>query len=94
MTQPRLDFARDVVMLPTDTHVTQPDEVRRLTGHNERILARLQAGPCTNAELAKISLKYTSRLSELKNKYGHDIRIVRRDYKSGLCIYEYFGTKK
>lgn len=37
------------------------------------ILARLRVGPATNAELAGIALKYTSRLSDLR-ALGYSIR--------------------
>lgn len=50
---------------PTDPNV-RPADVKRLTGQNAAVLARLRAGPATNAELAAIALKYTSRISDLR----------------------------
>lgn len=50
---------------PRDPHVAAAD-TKRLTGQNAVILHLLQQGPCTNVELAKVSLKYTSRLSDLR----------------------------
>ncbi len=50
---------------PTDHHVTSAD-TPRLTGQNASILERLKRGPATNRELAGISLKYTSRVSDLR----------------------------
>jgi hypothetical protein len=49
-------------------------------------LTRLQAGPASNFELAQIALKYTSRLSDLRAA-GYDVRVVERDYASGLTMY-------
>lgn len=82
----------DLLLLPRDTRVTEPEEVRRLSGQNLRILKRLQHGPATNRELAQISLKYTSRLSDCKAA-GWDIRIVERDRKTGRVLYQLFGRK-
>jgi hypothetical protein len=65
MTQSHFLFAQDAP-LPVDTHVTAPAEIRRLSSQNARILERLQKGPASNYELAQISLKYTSRLSDLR----------------------------
>lgn len=45
----------------------------RRGGQCAAILAALRAGPKTNAELAAISMKYTSRLSDIR-KSGHTIR--------------------
>lgn len=57
---------------PRDSHVTEPSEIRRLTGQNARILARLKQGPATARELAALSLKYTSRISDLRDA-GYNI---------------------
>lgn len=43
-----------------------PGDAPRLTGQNAAILDRLKVGPATNAELAEISMKYTSRISDLR----------------------------
>jgi hypothetical protein len=83
MTQPVFTFAQDEI-LPRDSHVVEPAEVTRLATQNDLILARLKRGPATNAELAKISLKYTSRLSDLR-KAGHAVQCER--VKGGLTVY-------
>ena len=62
---------------PTDPNV-RPADVKRLTGQNAAVLARLRAGPATNAELAGIALKYTSRISDLR--------------KAGFTVIEDDGT--
>lgn len=84
MTQSRLDFSRDVFLVPRDTHVTEPADVRRLGSQNAAILERLQRGPCTNVELARLSLKYTSRVSDLR-KAGYVVDAKRMP--GGLTIY-------
>jgi hypothetical protein len=83
MTQPRMNFAEDVI-LPSDSHVVEPAEVNRLASQNQQILARLKRGPATNVELAGISLKYTGRISDLR-KVGHVITPER--VKGGVTIY-------
>lgn len=62
-------------LFPTDPNVMPGDEPR-LTGQNAAILERLKAGPATNAQLARLSLKYTSRISDLR-KHGYDIECDR-----------------
>ncbi len=56
----------------------------RLDSQCDRMLARLQQGPATNVELSGISLKYTSRITDLR-KMGHDILCQKRP--NGLTIY-------
>ncbi|NLX57310.1 MAG: hypothetical protein GXY58_19545 [Planctomycetaceae bacterium] len=55
----------------------------RLTGQNAAILERLKRGPATNRELAAISLKYTSRISDLRAA-GYDVVVVDRDRATGM----------
>jgi hypothetical protein len=52
------------------------------------ILERLKQGPATNAELAAIALKYTSRLSQLKQA-GHTI--IATHVTKGTWQYELKG---
>ena len=72
------------LLLPTDTHVTDLPEVRRLAGQNAAILARLQAGPASARDLAQLSLKYTSRISDLR-RAGYDVRCT--ESRGGRSIY-------
>jgi hypothetical protein len=46
----------------------------------------------TNAELSRMALKYTSRISDLRDA-GHDVRCFQEG-DSGLFRYHYFGTAK
>lgn len=73
---------------PRDTHVV-PAERPRLSGQNGRILELLKHRRATNTELATISRKYTSRISDIR-KAGYDVRVVERDHKTGLTVYELF----
>jgi hypothetical protein len=50
---------------PCDPNVKPTDE-KRLSGQNALILQRLRQGPASNTELASLSLKYTSRVSDLR----------------------------
>lgn len=62
----------------------------RLSRQNQAVLARLQRGPATNRELAEIALKYTGRISELRDA-GYDVVLVSEDRKTGLAVYELRG---
>ena len=62
-----------------------PADVPRLRGQNAQILQRLEQGRASNVELAKISLKYTSRISDLR-KAGYVV-VCHRD-NGGLSWYE------
>jgi hypothetical protein len=77
----------DIFSIP----VHPPAEARRLSGQCAAILARLHQGPATNRELAQLSLKYTSRLSDLRSA-GYDVRVVERDYASGRTVYQLEAT--
>lgn len=62
-------------------------ESQRLTSQAGRILALLTSGPASNRMLAMISLKYTSRVSDLR-RAGHNIVVTHRDYDTGDTTYE------
>lgn len=68
---------------PIDPNVLATD-VPRLTGQCLAILDRLRKGPATNVELAALSLKYTSRISDLRAA-GHTIKCKR--LPEGLTTY-------
>lgn len=70
---------------PRDPNVTETEELR-LKGQNLRILERLQEGPASNKELAQISLKYTSRISDLRAK-GFIIPPPIEDEETGEAMY-------
>ena len=76
-------------MTPTDPHV-QTEDVPRLTGQNLAILQRLFSGSATNRELAVISLKYTSRISDIRDA-GYIVECER--LKGGLSVYRLKGQK-
>lgn len=85
MTQSALNFAQDVI-LPTDSHVVEPCEVKRLTAQNARILAALQGGPKSRKALADIACNVTARISDLR-KAGYVIPPPVEDRLSGQSIY-------
>lgn len=72
-------------MDPTDPKL-KTAEKPRLAGQCDRILQRLRDGPATNAELAHLSLKYTSRISDLR-KHGYHVQIIMRNHHSGRTVY-------
>jgi hypothetical protein len=61
-------------------------EEPRLQSQCGKILERLRRGPATNAELAEISLKYTGRISDLRQS-GHNIVVSERDRATGVTTY-------
>jgi hypothetical protein len=66
-----------------DPNVMEGDEPR-LSGQNAAILERLKQGPATNVELAGISLKYTSRISDLR---AAGYRVTCRRGNDGVNTY-------
>lgn len=48
----------------------------RLSQQCQKLLDILRIGPATNEQLARVSLKYTSRISDLR-KAGHNITCTR-----------------
>lgn len=73
-----------------DPKVRDSEETPRLSAQCQLILDRLKRSRATNKELAALSLKYTSRISDLRAS-GYDVIVVDRDHKSGLTIYELKG---
>lgn len=67
--QPQL-FGNTIEMAPNfpprDPNVLEADKPR-LSGQNSAILERLKRGPATNDELIRLSRKYTSRISDLRD---------------------------
>jgi|GEM_PF-3012411 len=61
-------------------------QVRRLSRQCHAIHERLQRGPATNHELARISLKYTARISDLR-KAGINVECYDHDHATGLTRY-------
>jgi hypothetical protein len=53
-------------MLPTDTHVMHPIEVKRLAGQNAQILGRLEQGPASRRQLTEYACNVTARISDLR----------------------------
>jgi len=73
---------------PPTSHQGERDLNRsgRRLSQADQILERLREGHATNAELAEISLKYTSRISDLRAR-GIDVRVIRQDRSTGLTVY-------
>lgn len=70
-----------------------PVEAKRLSDQCQRILALFLASPerrASNRQLAAVSLKYTSRISDLR-RAGFAVEVASRDHASGLVIYQLTG---
>jgi hypothetical protein len=63
------------------------EERRRLSAQCAAVLARLECGPATNRDLALISLKYTSRISDLRQA-GYNVQVIARNARTGLTTYQ------
>ena len=63
-----------------------PSTQRRLSKQCAAILARLQEGPATNSELARMALSYTRRLSDLREA-GYAVDCYKKDEETGLNWY-------
>lgn len=74
---------------PCDPHVLEADK-QRLSGQCQVILDLLRAAPRTNVELAAVSLKYTSRVSDLRAA-GYDVMCDRS--KGGTTLYRLGGRR-
>ena len=75
------------IIHPRDPH-TAPADATRLSGQNKLILDALKDGPKTNKQLAFFSLKYTSRVSDLRAA-GYVVECERLD--GGLTLYRLKG---
>lgn len=71
------------ILPPTDPSV-HPADASRLTGQNAAILRRLRMGAASSLTLAGISLKYTSRISDLRK---HGFKIVCERCHDGTNLY-------
>jgi hypothetical protein len=58
----------------------------RLSRQCEQILERLRQGPATNYDLSRFALKYTSRLSEIRQA-GYRVEVDHLDYETGVVTY-------
>lgn len=82
---------------PRDTHCTAPSELRRLSGQTAVLFARLCQGPATNRELAQLSLKYTSRISDLRaylRPLGQTVKLLEEDHRTGRTVYGIVSLEK
>ncbi len=61
------------------------EDAPRLDSQCDRMLARLQKGPATNVELSGISLKYTSRITDLR-QLGYNIPAPEKR-ENGVTVY-------
>lgn len=73
---------------PADPHVS-PAEAPRLSGQCKVILDMLRRGRVSNYQMSKVSIKHTSRVSDLRAA-GHDIRVVERNAVTGVNWYALF----
>ena len=64
-----------------------PEAQKRLRGQSLAILERLKLGTATNLELSAIALKYTSRISDIRQA-GYTVKCVEHDKATGRAVYE------
>lgn len=79
----------ELAFRPLDSQVTEC-EAPRLSRQCAAILALLRQGPATNRQLADLSLKYTSRISEVRaalKPHGETVIVLERNRETGLVLY-------
>ena len=84
--EPFLFDRQNPELMPRDTHVTEPCEIRRLSAQNAAILARLQRCPASNRELVEIAINFRARISDLRAA-GYNIPAPVEDRASGVAWY-------
>jgi hypothetical protein len=62
------------------------EERSRISRQCKEILERLRQGPATNGELVRFALKYTGRISELRQA-GYKIKASVRNHETGEVTY-------
>lgn len=80
--------------LPYEIQRSCRDEIARMSKQVRSIYDALLSGPRTNVELARISLKYTGRISDLRKQIrprGFDVECVQ-DRKTGVSHYRLVRT--
>jgi len=87
---PLFDFKKHPGGESITPYAATEDDRKMLTGQNAEILRLLREGPQTNVRLAGVSLKYTSRISDLRawlrvNEPGTSIACARLE--GGLTSY-------
>jgi hypothetical protein len=85
LASPRREFEKPFRLI--DGKVRGSVEEPRLSAQCRAILAKLKEGPATNKELAAISLKYTGRISDLRQS-GIEVDVASRDRKTGVTVYK------
>jgi hypothetical protein len=65
----------------------------RLSRQCAEILTLLKTGPATNHMFSGCSLKYTSRVTDLR-RAGYDIRVIDRNHRTGVVWYALFVNGK
>lgn len=78
--------AIDMSVSPVQTFGREPAERQRLSRQCQAILERLRMGPASNRDLAQIALKYTGRLSEIKDA-GYRVACYDQNRVTGLAWY-------
>jgi hypothetical protein len=87
---PRFDFSCDEVIQPRDSHVTDADEQKRLSGQTAALIARLRRGPAARADLAKLAPNITARVSDARahlRPKGESVEVIERNRKTGYTLY-------
>jgi hypothetical protein len=76
----------DLPLFKMADHRLSQEEKPRISSQCQKILDRLREGVATNRELSALSMKYTSRISDIRAS-GHTIEVVSRDVRTGLTLY-------
>lgn len=78
--------------IPVNSTV-DPRESARLSRQSKLILARLREGAATNVQLARIGIRYSARIGELRG-VGYQIEIIERNHETGVNVYALTGESE
>ena len=72
--------------IPVVDHHAQPEDKPRLSKNSAAVLARLEQGPATNAQLMQVGgMRFGARIHDLKK---HGYKISSEHLSDGIWVYE------
>lgn len=72
---------------PDTPAIVQRPAHQRVNPQCQAILDLLRKGRASNYDLARVALKYSSRITDLRHA-GYDVRCVEHDHATGVAWYE------
>ena len=80
-------------MIPvSDSQVTHPSDLKRLSAQSQAIVERLMWGPMNTVQLAEIAKQYSARIADAR-KVGWNIEQYNYDAETGIAWYRLIGDE-